>query len=139
MSISKVFYSVKPKRRKAGKRNPTKRFGAKLLFEYRVVIGKSPGKRRVCEERIVNFACCDGNEALREALKRGRAAQHSYENSEGNRVHLLFVGVMELICLDLVCAADEVWYEMPERLRPMERKAKLIPRKSQLHAIRNND
>jgi hypothetical protein len=56
-----------------------------------------------------------------------------------NQVHFEFVGVMELLCLESVCDADEVWYEMRERLRPMERRAQIIPPESRLHAIRNND
>jgi len=46
---------------------------------------------------------------------------------------------MELMCLDGTCEADEVWYEMPERVRPLERRAQLIPAEEQLHAIRNNE
>ena len=46
---------------------------------------------------------------------------------------------MELICVESVCEADEVWYELSERVRPMERRGTFIPPESRLHAIRNNE
>ena len=103
------------------------------------MVAGSAGTRRLCEERIITFPSLYGRVALREAKRRGRAAQHSYTNNEGNWVHFEFVGVMELLCLEPACDADEVWYEMPERVRPMERRSQFIPPESQLHAIRNHD
>src|SRR5690348_15781690 len=90
------------------------RYSAKLIFQYRVMVGGSSGTRRLCEERIITFPSLHGRAALKEAKRRGRAAQHAYRNNERNRVHFEFIGVMELICLDPSCDADEVWYEMPE-------------------------
>jgi hypothetical protein len=130
---------MKKKRHSTSKRTPTKRYAAKLLFQYRVIVRASEGMRRLCEERILTFRSTHGRAALTEAKRRGRAAQHSYNNNEGNRVHFEFVGVMELLCLDPACDTDEVWYEMPERVRPMERRARFIPPEGRLHAIRNND
>ena len=103
------------------------------------MVGGSAGARRLCEERIITIPSLNGRAALREAKRRGRAAQHRYTNGEGNRVHFQFVGVMELLCLEPVCDAADVWYAMSERVRPMERRALLIPPESQLHAIRYND
>lgn len=130
---------MKSKRHDKRKKTPDRRYSAKLLFQYRVMVGGSAGTRRLCEERIITFPSSYGRAALREAKRRGRAAQHRYNNSDRNRVHFEFVGVMELLCLEPACDADEVWYEMPERVCPMERRAQFIPPESRLHAIRNND
>ena len=104
-----------------------------------MIVGKSPGKRRLCEERIINFASIAAQEAVREALLWGRKAQQSYKNNDGNKVQFRFIGVMELICLEPACEVDEVWYEMYERICPSERKKRILPHKSKLHAIRNHE
>lgn len=103
------------------------------------MVGGSAITRRLCEERIITFPSSHGRTALREAKRRGRAAQHRYTNLKGNPVHFEFVGVMELICVKSACEADEIWYEMRERVRPMERRGRFIPPESRLHAIRNNE
>jgi hypothetical protein len=127
------------KRKNNGEELPTRRYSAKLLFQYRVMVGGSAGIRRLCEERVITFSSSYGRAALREAQRRGRAVQHSWTNNAGNHVHFEFVGVMELICVESVCEADEVWYELSERVRPMERRGTFIPPESRLHAIRNNE
>jgi len=125
---------------KKSKNSTTKlRYSARLLFQYRVVTAGRTGKRRLCEERIITFTAPYAQAALREAKKRARAAQHDYENSDGGHVHFEFVGVLELLCLDPQCEADEVWYRTVERITPMERRATLIPPESELNAIRFHD
>jgi hypothetical protein len=128
---------VKSKRHDHTKSKLDGSYAAKLLFQYRVMVDGSPGIRRTCEERIITFSATHGQAALREAKRRGRAAQHRYKNSGGNFVHFEFVGVMELLRLDPACESDEVWYDITERVRPMERRAFIIPQESQLSAIRN--
>ena len=103
------------------------------------MVDGSPGIRRTCEERIITFSATHGRAALREAKKRGRAAQHHYKNNEGNPVYFEFVGVMELLRLDPTCDADEVWYDISERVRPMERRASIIQPERRLSAIRNHE
>ena len=103
------------------------------------MVDGSPGVRRTCEERIVTFPATHGQAALREAKRRGRVAQHRYKNNEGNPVHFEFVGVLELLRLDPACDCDEVWYDITDRVRPMERRASIIPAESQLSAIRNHE
>lgn len=76
---------------------------------------------------------------MRKAKRRGVTEQYAYSNSDGNPVHFEFVGVMELICLELICDSDEVWYEITERVRPAERRDQILPPESQLSAIRNHD
>ena len=103
------------------------------------MVDGSPGTRRTCEERIVTVSATHGQAALREAKRRGRAAQHRYKNSDGNPVHFEFIGVLELLRLDTVCEPDEVWFDITERVRPMERRASIIPLESWLSAIRNHE
>lgn len=116
-----------------------KRFAAKLLFQFRVMVDGSPGARRLCEERIVTLTATNAKAALAEAKRIGRAARYRYKNAAGNPVHFELVGVMELLCLGSECRPNEVWYDIVERMRPMERRAALIPPESKLCAITNNE
>ena len=142
---SRVKLSRHTTRRLKSKQHETKRteqsgrYAAKLLFQFLVLMDGSPGVRRTCEERIVTFSAVHGRVALREAKRRGRAAQHHYKNSDGNPVRFEFVGVLELLRLDPACEPDEVWYDIKERVRPMERRDSIIPPESRLSAIRNHD
>jgi Domain of unknown function (DUF4288) len=113
------------------------RFSAKLLFQFRVDLGINTGKRRLCEERIVTFLSRSAKHALSIAKRKGKQAEYNYENSDGNKVYFEFIGVMELLELGCECAADEDWYDICERLSPLERRARLIPLEDQLSAIRN--
>jgi hypothetical protein len=115
------------------------RYASKLLFQFRVMVDGSPGVRRTCEERIVSFSAAHGQAALREAKRRGRAAQHRNKNSDGYAVLFEFIGVLELLRLDPACEPDEVWYDITDRVRPMERRRSIIPAESQLSAIRNHE
>lgn len=127
-------------RRETMKRRQTdKRFAALLLFQFRVMVNGDPGKRRFCEKRIISFRATDGVAALKEAKRRGRTAQHSYKNTDGNRVHFEFIGVQDLLSLDPACEADEVWFDIVRLVRPMERRKALIPSESSLEAVRNKE
>jgi hypothetical protein len=123
----------------AKKKPSSNRYSAELLFQYRVMVDGSPGKRRLCEKRIIHFRAPDGRSALTYAKRRGREAQHHYRNNEGNLVFFDFVGIRDLINCDPACEPDEVWYETVEMVTPMERRKQLIPPESQLSAIRNNE
>ena len=113
-----------------------KRYSALLLFQFRVMVRGNPGKRRICEERIVHFRASSARRALAVAKRKGRAAQHTYLNSDGHKVYFEFVGVMDLRHLGSECEEDEVWYDIVERLLPKERKARWIPPERELDAIR---
>jgi hypothetical protein len=130
---------LKSKTQDTKKTEDSGKYAAKLLFQFRVMVDGSPGVRRTCEERIITFSASNGRAALREAKRRGRAAQHRYKNSDGNPVHFEFVGVLELLRLDPACESDEVWYEITERVRSSERRASIIPPESRLSAIRNHE
>ena len=56
------------------------RYSAKLLFQFRVDLGASTGKRRICEERIVLIAAISAKSALKRARTRGRQFEHHFEN-----------------------------------------------------------
>jgi hypothetical protein len=122
------------------KKTPSqKRYSAALLFQYRVMVNGSPGKRRLCEKRIIHFRASDARSALGHAKRRGKEAEHRYRNKEGNPVFFEFVGVRDLIGCDPACEPDEVWYQTVEMVQPMERRRQLIPPESQLCAMRNNE
>lgn len=112
------------------------RYSAKLLFQFRVMIGADPGVMRTCEERIVVFHATGARKALAEAKRRGRKAKLNYSNSDGNQVFFEFVGVMDLLELGPECDDDEVWYDIVVRKLPMERAAQLLPEESKLSALR---
>ena len=113
-----------------------KRYVAKLLFQFRVTVAGKHFKRRLCEERFIMFRAASAKEALAHAKRRGKEEQHSYKNSGGNPVRFEFIGVMELLDLDLASEEDEVWYEIKQMVAPSERKAELIPARTVLHAFR---
>lgn len=113
------------------------RYSAKLLFQFRVDVDGDPGKRRLCEERIIVLEAGTAQAALKKAHRRGKDAEHSYANDNGNIVHFEFIGIVDLLLLGAECNDDEVWYDIRERLLPMERRDKLIPPESELNAIRN--
>ncbi|HEV3341136.1 MAG TPA: DUF4288 domain-containing protein [Pirellulales bacterium] len=119
------------------KRKRGRRYAAKLLFQFKVSCAERRSKRRVCEERIVLFWAASADEALNRAKKRGYAEQHSYNNSDGNIVQFEFVGILDLLKLGVECEDDEVWYDIKERLQPMERQAVIIPAECDLTAVRN--
>jgi hypothetical protein len=102
-----------------------KRYAAKLLFQFRVVVDGESSKLRTCEERIVVFSAASAKAALGVARRKGNAGQFRYLNSDQNPVHFEFVGVMDLICL-MTSARDEVWYDIRHHLRPKERKRHFI-------------
>ncbi|HEY5040618.1 MAG TPA: DUF4288 domain-containing protein [Verrucomicrobiae bacterium] len=116
-----------------------KRFAAKLLFQFRVIVNGDSGVRRICECQIIQFGSTNASSALREAKLRAIKKQHNFKNSDGNLVRFEFVGVQELLCLDPVCDSDEVWYEIFDRVKPMERRLKFVPLEKKLNAIRNRD
>jgi Domain of unknown function (DUF4288) len=97
------------------------RYAAKLLFQFRVMIGDDPGIRRLCEERIIVFEAPSTEIAIQAARMRGSAAEHDYENDDGYQVYFELVGIRDMICLGAECESDEVWYDIFEKVRPMEK------------------
>lgn len=104
-----------------------KRYAAKLLFQYRVVVNGKASSRRVCEERVILFKAASDQKALSYAKKKGHRAENTYRNLQGDRVAFEFVGVRDIIQLGYECNPDEAWYDIKEMVSPMERRAQLIP------------
>jgi hypothetical protein len=113
------------------------RYSAKLLFQFRVVTNGEPNVMRTCEERIIVFTASTARLALAHAKKRGKSAEHRYSNDAGGLVHFEFVGVLDLLRLGAECDDDEVWYNITQRKLPKERAAAILPKESELNALRN--
>lgn len=79
------------------------RYSAKLLFQFRVDVDGDPGKRRLCEERIVVIEAKTAQAALEKSRRRGKRAEHSYTNDNGNTVN--FDSLASSICSCLVLNA----------------------------------
>lgn len=116
----------------ARRAKPPERYAAKLLFQFRVTADGESNRRRLCEERIVLIEADSPASALATAKRRGRAGKHRYKNPAGDAVHFEFVGVMDLMHLGVECEPGEVWYEMRERVEPMERRSRTLPTDEQL-------
>jgi hypothetical protein len=113
-----------------------KRYSAKLLFQFRVVVNGASGKRRHCEEQIVLISARNAKDALSKAKRRGEKSQFDYLNDGGNSVYFEFIGVTDLLELGNECEPDEVWYDIFKLLLPSERRDKLIPLETELSAIK---
>src|SRR5262249_53698728 len=111
------------------------RYAAKLLFQFRVMVDGKPNKKRTCEERVIVLSAETADAALKKAKAYGKAAKHTYKNNYGNSVHFELVGILDLLRLGAECEDDEVWYDITERLEPMERRRSIIPPEKKLNAI----
>jgi Domain of unknown function (DUF4288) len=112
-----------------------RRFAAKLLFQFRVMVNGHANRRRVCEERMIVIAAQSAEKAYQFALKAGRSAQYHYKNHAGNPVHFEFVGILDLLQLGIECGPNEVWYDIKYMLMPKERSKRILPPKRKLNAI----
>lgn len=106
-------------------------FASLLLFQFRVVKNGVSNKKRICEERIIHFFEKTPKEALVKAQKRGKEEEFDYEDN-GKHIFFEFIGIVELIDLMLSDKKDEVWSRFVEKVLPMERKNKIIPKKKKL-------
>lgn len=112
-------------------------YSAKVLFEFWILVDGHPGVRRICEERLILIEAESARLALKEAKRQARASQYRYRNSDKNPVHFRFVGVLDLLHIGAECQPNEVWYEIRDYVRPMERRKAILPLESELNAIRN--
>jgi hypothetical protein len=104
----------------------TKRFSAKLLFQWRPERDGVSRRRRVCEERIVVVQAASERAALRKAKQIGARGEfdHPAYGRRGGHVFFEFIGVLALVKL---IDEDEVWYSLMEMIEPMERRGSIIP------------
>lgn len=91
-----------------------------------------PLKRRLCEERIIVFRATSPRQALRYAQRRGASDRLRYRNLRGEPVVFEFIGVLDVLELGGETDQDEVWYEIRERLKPMERRRTVLPKAAEL-------
>lgn len=114
-------------------------YGAKLLFQWRVVENGKPKRRRLCEERVVLIRARSPGAALAEAKRYGakEAFKDPQDRPRGRRVYFEFVGVMDLddMLTDFTEHPTEVWYELRERVQPMERRDKLLVPEDRMRAV----
>ena len=112
---------------------PGQLYSAKLLFQYRIVVGGRSDVRRVCEERVVLLRARSEREALARCIRWGRG-EHRTEFRPGRRIDYEFLGLTGLNTSFFSEVEDptEVWYEFSIKLRPSERRHELIP---PLHAL----
>jgi hypothetical protein len=115
-------------------------YGAKLLFQWRVVENGRAKKRRVCEERVVLIRARSPKDALAQARRYG--AQASYADpqlsTKGRKTFFEFVGVVDLDRLAATLGTEyplEVWYELRERVQPMERRDKLLVPENRMRSV----
>jgi uncharacterized protein DUF4288 len=118
---------------RAGRRG--RRYAARLLFQFRVMVNGNPGVRRLCEDRIIVLRAIGARSALAKAQARGKAGEYHHPNADGTPVFFEFVGVTDLLELGVECESDEVWYDIVQKVKPMERRRKLIPAPERLNAI----
>ena len=102
-------------------------FSAKLLFQYRVDLGRKSGKLRTCEERTIVFSATSPTHAVSTAKRKGRAAEFSYTNDEHNPVHVEFVGILDILRHGPEMEHGTVWYDIRARVLPRERRALIVP------------
>lgn len=114
-------------------------YGAKLLFQWRIVENGKVKRRRLCEERVILVRARSAQDALAQAKRYGMS--ESFEDRaprpRGRKVFFEFVGVIDLddVFADFTVHPTEVWYELRERVRPMERKRKLLVPENRMRAV----
>jgi hypothetical protein len=111
------------------------RYSAKLLFQYRVVVGGKSNVMRTCEERMIVLHARNAQAALASAKRSGKLAEFKYDNDDSNPVYFEFVGILDLLCLGVECREDEVWYDIKVIKQPKERRKLVLPNESKLNAI----
>src|SRR5688572_29581141 len=108
------------------------RYAAKLLFEWNPEPNGRRSGRRLCEERIVTFRAGSGRAALARAKSLGRRAVF-----KSGHLQFQFVGILQLMELGVESEAHEVWWELSRKVRPMERRARLLPKEKDLWVFRD--
>jgi hypothetical protein len=112
------------------------RYAAKLLFQWKPEPNGRRGKLRLCEERIVTYRAASPRTAVAKAKSIGRAGQFRYRAVQGH-VRFQFVGILQLMELGVESEPHDVWWELSRRVRPMERRGRLLPPERDLWVFRN--
>lgn len=103
-------------------------YAAKLLFQWRKVDGRRRWPKRLCEERVILIRAKNAAEALKKAKRYGKEQRFAWRFPDGREQLFEFVGVIDLDSMftDFQENPAEVWYELKEVLRPMERRRQLL-------------
>lgn len=115
------------------------RYSAKMLFQFRVEVNSVSAKFRTVEERVCVTRASDSYIAHSFFNELGLKDEFSYVNDEGNRVFFEFIGIMEMIRLGIESEENEVWYDIRTRKLPMENRHKLVPKASELQAMKEDE
>jgi hypothetical protein len=117
------------------RKSQDRRYAAKLLFQYRTSQIRKDG-RDLFEERIIVVTAKHSRSALIKCRSAGMQKQYSYIAASGCKVNVEFLGVIQLLRLDLLCDDDEMWYSLHSMLIPSRRRKSLVPDENNLDAIR---
>ncbi len=109
---------------------PTKLYAARMLHVCVVGDGK-PRRRNLCDETVKLLRARSDEEAWRLALKLGRAAQHEYRNSRGERVRWLFAEVAAISRVPTDQHGAEVSSRLHDRVfpKPITLRSRFYPTK----------
>lgn len=110
-------------------------YAAKLLFQIRFDRERKSAYR-MAEERILLLQAMNANEAYNSFAKMGKSENRTSINDDGQRYFFEFIGIVDMIHLDIECQDNEVWYSMKGLKNPMERKKELVPGKKHLAAFK---
>lgn len=118
-----------------------KRYSARLLFQFRFLDEDSTTATiRTVEERVVVIRADSAKKALAAITKKAKAEKYTARNSDNVAYSFEFIGVLDLLHLDVEAQSnevwDEVWYDIRKMKNPMERRDKLLPKEQDLSAIK---
>jgi len=113
------------------------KFAAFLLFQFKTTTNDIINKKRICEERIYNINTTSSEDAYLKANQIGKEEEFSY-NDEEKLINFEFIGIVDLIELSDIDDENLVWSRFQEKVNPMERKSKLIPKKEKLTVFKTN-
>jgi hypothetical protein len=91
------------------------RYAANLLLEYQV--REAPQARPLCERRILVFEADSARNAIKQARQLGKSAQYRYKNADGQTVIVTFVGLVDVLDID-VLAPSQVYWSMKRTAHP---------------------
>lgn len=115
------------------------RFAAQLLFCFHLGNPERQSKRILCEQRIAVLEAKSPKMALRRFRRKANEWQYSYVNERGETVRFVFLGIMQLLRLDLLCEDEEVWYFVSEKRITEATLVALVPADEELLALMTNN
>ena len=109
-------------------------FAAQLAFQFRLEKNGRSASRRQVELRVVHYPARNAESAYAKANRDGRDAEWTML-IDGCVERFEFLGLLELTQVGDEREDGEVWHEYLTLNRPMERRTRLLPKKSELHAF----